>query len=148
MITRTGPVEPQRGTSPESAPPPGAAAATGDAPWRKAQQFSRRKESQEILGQLLDAQKMLEERGVNVWGRKEYEQALEHARSGDAEYSRQNFSRAHDHYAEALGIFTGLLQGMEELFAGTMEAGNNALSAGDVAGSQGGIQHRACHRSY
>ena len=137
VITRTGPVEPQRGTSPQSAPPAaGATAATGDAPWRQAQQFSRRKESQEILGELLDAQKMLEERGVSVWGRKEYEQALEHARSGDAEYSRQNFSRAHDHYAQALDIFTGLLQGMEELFAGTMETGNNALAAGDVAAAR------------
>ena len=137
VVTRTGPVEPQRGTSPQSAPPPaGATAATGDAPWRQAQQFSRRKESQEILGELLDAQKMLEERGVSVWGSKEYEQALEHARSGDAEYSRQNFSRAHDHYAQALDVFTGLLQGMEELFAGTMETGHNALAAGDVAAAR------------
>lgn len=137
VTTRTGRVEPQQGTSPESAPPAlGGTAATGDAPWRKAQQFSRRKESQEILGELLDAQKMLEERGVSVWGSKEYEQAIGHARSGDAEYSRQNFSRAHDHYAQALDIFTGLLQGMEELFAGTMEAGNNALAAGDVASAR------------
>ncbi len=134
VTTRTGPDEPRQGTSPESAAPvAGGAAATGDAPWRKAQQFSLRKESQEILGELLDAQKMLEERGVNVWGRKEYEQAIEHARSGDAEYSRQNFSRAHYHYAQALELFSGLLQGMEELFAETMEAGKNALSAGDVA---------------
>lgn len=136
VISRTGPVDPQRGTSPDSAPAAGVTAATGDAPWRKAQQFSRRKESQEILGQLLDAQKLLEERGVTVWGRKQYEQALEHARSGDAEYSRQNFSRAHDHYAQALDLFTGLLQGVEELFTKTMEAGNDALSAGDVAAAR------------
>ena len=137
MVTRTGPAEPRRGDSPGSASQAaGGSAATGDAPWRQAQQFSRRKESQEILGQLLDAQKTLEERGVSVWGSKEYEQAIEHARSGDAEYSRQNYSSAHDHYARALDIFTALLQGMEELFAGTMEAGNNALAAGNVAAAR------------
>ena len=91
-----------------------------------------RKESQEILQQLLDAQKILEERGVNVWGRKEYERAIEHARSGDAEYSRQNFTRAHDHYARALEIFNRLLEGVEQLFTSTMEAGATALSAGDA----------------
>ena len=121
------------GDAPQSA---GSATATGDAPWRKAQQFSQRKESQEILQQLLDAQETLEERGVTVWGKKEYEQAIEHARSGDAEYSRQNFSRAHDHYAQALDIFTALLEGMEELFTDTMKAGTAALSAGDAVAAR------------
>lgn len=121
---------PVTGNTPQST---GAAAATADTPWKKAQQFSVRKESQEILQQLLDAQKALEEKGVAVWGRKEYERAIEHARSGDAEYSRQNFSRAHEHYARALEIFTGLLQGVEELFSDTMAAGNAALTAGDAA---------------
>ncbi len=111
----------------------GSAAASGDAPWRKAQQFSVRKESQEILQQLLDTQKALEQSGVSVWGRKEYERAIEHARSGDAEYSRQNFTRALDHYARALEIFSGLLDGMEQLFADTMAAGAAALAAGDAA---------------
>ena len=114
--------------------PPAAARATAPdaAPWSKAQQFSVRKDSQAILQELLDAQKALEERGVSVWGRKEYEQALEHARSGDAEYSRQNFSQAHDHYAAALDILNGLLEGVEQLFADTMEAGYAALDAGDA----------------
>ena len=112
---------------------PGGATATGEAPWRKAQQFSQRKESQEILQQLLDAQKALEQSGVTVWGRKEYERAVEHARSGDAEYSRQNFEQAHEHYVRALEIFNGLLDGMEQLFADTMQAGVAALSAGDAA---------------
>ena len=119
----------------------GSAAASGDAPWRKAQQFSVRKESQEILQQLLDTQKALEQSGVSVWGRKEYERAIEHARSGDAEYSRQNFTRALDHYARALEIFSGLLDGMEQLFADTMAAGAAALAAGDAtaAGEAFGI---------
>ena len=121
--------------------PADSAAEGGDAPWRRAQQFSVRKESQEILGQLLDAQKTLEERGVTVWGRKEYERGIEHARSGDAEYSRQNFSQALEHYARALEIFDSLLEGMEQLFSDTMQAGETALAAGDaaVAGEAFGI---------
>ena len=112
--------------------PQAAAGATGDAPWRKAQQFSMRKDSQAILQELLDVQKALEERGVSVWGSKEYQRALEHASSGDAEYSRQNFSQAHDRYAAALEILNGLLEGVEQLFAGSMEAGHAALAAGDA----------------
>ena len=124
---------PAAGSLPQSA---GGVAATADTPWKKAQKFSVRKDSQEILQQLLDAQKTLEERGVSVWGRKEYERAIEHARSGDAEYSRQNFSQAYQHYARALDIFTGLLQGVEELFSDTMAAGNAALAAGDAAAAR------------
>jgi tetratricopeptide (TPR) repeat protein len=134
VATRSDPDAPDPALPTGDAPgAPGSTAATGDAPWRKAQQFALRKESQEILQQLLDAQVSLEERGVTVWGRKEYEQALEQARSGDAEYSRQNFTRAHGHYARALEIFTELLQGVEELFSDTMETGNAALTAGDAA---------------
>ena len=114
----------------------GGTAAAGDAPWRNAQRFAQRKQSQEILEQLLDTQAILEDRGVTVWGRKGYEQAIQHARSGDAEYSRQNFSQAHDHYARASDILTGLLQGMEELFSDTMETGNAALAAGDAVAAR------------
>ncbi|MYH69349.1 MAG: hypothetical protein F4147_04365 [Gammaproteobacteria bacterium] len=133
---RTGPAAPDTVPMPAAGKAPqstGSAAASGDAPWRKAQQFSVRKESQEILQQLLDTQKALEQSGVTVWGRKEYERAIEHARSGDAEYSRQNFTRALDHYTGALEIFNGLLDGMEQLFTDTMAAGAAALAAGDAA---------------
>ena len=136
-ITRAHPDESGQvlpgGNTPQTA---GGRAAAGDAPWRNAQRFAQRKQSQEILGQLLDAQAILEERGVTVWGRKEYEQAIQHARSGDAEYSRQNFSQAHDHYARASDILTGLLQGMEGLFSDTMETGNAALAAGDAVAAR------------
>ena len=137
VIGRNYPGEPGQGISPGSAPEiAGGTAPASDAPWREAQQFSQRKESQEILGQLLEAQGTLEERGVAVWGKKEYGQAIEHAKSGDAEYSRQNFSQAHDHYVRALDIFSDLLEGVEELFAARMEAGNSALSAGDVTAAR------------
>ena len=140
--SRTGPDESTQALPGEGASQAaGGTAAAGDAPWRNAQRFTQRKESQEILQQLLDTQATLEERGVTVWGRREYEQAIQHAKSGDAEYSRQNFSQAHDHYARASKILTGLLQGMEELFGATMEAGNAALAAGDATAGQGGIQH-------
>lgn len=113
--------------------PPGTATAAADAPWEKARRSALRRESQEILGQLLEAQQTLEERGVETWAGNEYKQAIEHARSGDAEYSRQNYSQAHEHYARALDLFTGLLQGIETLFEETMETGNTALYEGDSA---------------
>ena len=119
-------------------PPPAAGApATADTPWSRAQQFSVRKDSQALLQELLDAQKTLEERGVTLWGKREYARALEHAQAGDAGYSRQNFAQAHDHYAAALDILSGLLEGIEQLFADSMAAGNAALAAGaaDAAGA-------------
>lgn len=126
----------QTGTAagPDSAPQrPGVTSGTADTPWEKAQQSAIRRESQEILGQLLEAQQILEERGVETWAGKEYLAAIEHARSGDTEYGRQNFTGAHEHYARALEILTGLLDGVEALFAETMEAGNTALEEGDSA---------------
>ena len=120
---------PTTGNTPQATDGP---AATVDAPWRKAQRFSMRKDSQATLQELLDTQKALEQRGVNVWGRQEYQRALEYARSGDAEYSRRNFSQAHDQYAAALDVLNGLLEGVEQLFAESMKAGNAALAAGDA----------------
>ena len=137
VSTRPSPDAPGQGISPDSAPQTARSTTpTGDAPWEKAQQFSQRKESQEILGQLLETQKTLEESGVTAWGKKEYGQAIEHAKSGDAEYSRQNYSQAHHHYVRALDILTGLLQGVEQLFSDTMQAGNSALAAGDAVAAE------------
>ena len=124
---------PRAAQSTRKTPPPAAGApATADTPWSRAQQFSVRKDSQALLQELLEAQKTLEESGVSVWGSKEYARALEHARSGDAAYSRQNFTQAHDHYASALDLLNGLLQGVEPLFADSMAAGNAALAAADA----------------
>ena len=137
----SAPARPAPGTAVDAAAtgahqPAGSTAAPGDTPWRKAQQLSLRRESQEILQQLLDAQKTLQERGVTVWGREEYDRAMEHAGLGDAEYSRQNFIQAHEHYARALETFNGLLDGVEQLFSDTMQAGAAALSAGDAAAAE------------
>ena len=120
----------------ETAQRPAAAPAAADSPWRQAQQFSVRKDSQEILQQLLDTQKTLEQRGVAVWGSKDYARAIEQARSGDAEYSRQNFEQAFEHYAGALEILDRLLDGVEALFAGAMQDGAAALAAGDAAAAE------------
>ena len=54
-----------------------APAGGAEAPWELAQQSQLRRQSQEILGRMLDAQKALEEKGVTHWADTEYRQALE-----------------------------------------------------------------------
>ena len=101
-----------------------------ETPWELAQQAQLRRQSQTTLEQMLEAQKLLEERGVARWAGAEYQQALQHARAGDTEYSHRNFPGAQQHYAQALARFTGLLQGVEELFDSAMARGRQALYEG------------------
>lgn len=118
QTSRPGPAKPQTGAA--------------LSPWKQAQQLALRQETQEILAQMLQAQKNLGKEGVTVWAEKEYNQALQRAEAGDTEYGRQNFVQARDQYAQALVIFTRLLNRVDALFAETVEKGNAALSAGDA----------------
>ena len=128
----------------DNAPPPvtgdrqraTAPAGGAEAPWELAQQSQLRRQSQEILGRMLDAQKTLEEKGVTHWADTEYRQALESARAGDAEYSRRNFSAAQRHYTRALESFMGLLQGVEQLFETSLANGREALYEGNAPAAE------------
>ena len=126
-----GPAVTEKSQSQGSRQPVKTQTGTAESPWKKAQQSELRRETQDILAQMLDAQRTLGGEGVRVWAEKEYDQAIQHAEAGDAEYGRQNFAQARDQYARALDIFTRLLEGIDGLFEKTMATGNAALFEGD-----------------
>ncbi|MDT8320653.1 MAG: hypothetical protein RQ826_09015 [Xanthomonadales bacterium] len=102
-------------------------------PWEKAQESRIRRETQELLEQILSGQKLLEERGVTVWAEAEHEQALEFARQGDELYNQLDYRGARDRYEQALHIVQDLQERVDEVFADAMERGEQALADGDSA---------------
>ena len=115
-------------------PPP--AAGPGESPWQAAQQSELRRDTQEILERMLEAGKILREKGVEIWARQDYEQGARHAETGDSEYASRNFAAAREQYAQALGIFTGLVDNIDAVFDEAMVAGNKALETGEAAKAQ------------
>jgi tetratricopeptide (TPR) repeat protein len=116
-------------------PPATASTPSGPAitPWERAQQSKVRKDTQEILAQMLEAQETLVEHGVTVWAEEPYNKAMLAAQNGDQLYNRQQFKNAHTEYSSALKVFNELTEQVDVVFEETIERGNKALSDGDSA---------------
>ncbi len=113
---------------------------TAGSPWERAQESKLRRDSQEILEQLLEAQKTLVNHGVMKWAEQEYTQAMQHAESGDKMYNQREFNQAHSEYEQALIIFNELVERLDGVFEETMEKGNQALADGDSKGAKEAFQ--------
>lgn len=127
-VVATDPVPNGPAESPPAAPPRPQGTAS---PWEKAQESKLRSETQHILEQMLDAQKLLSESGVTIWAALEYEQALQLAKSGDDRYNQRDFAGARRNYEQALAILQGLKDRVDEVFKDAMTRGDEALAAGD-----------------
>lgn len=110
-----------------------APARAAESPWEKAQESRLRRESQATLEQILEAQKLLSERGVRVWAEREYEQALQSARAGDELYNQGDFSAARLQYEQTLAALKVLQERVDVIFGQAIEQGKQALSDGDSA---------------
>ena len=104
-----------------------------ESPWEKAQESKLRKETQEILSQMLDAQKALNNHGVMIWAAEEYTKAMQYAEAGDILYNERDFLAARGEYEQALHIFIDLTDRVDEVFEEMMTAGNKALENNDSA---------------
>ncbi len=100
-------------------------------PWEKAQESRQRKETQEILSQMLEAQKVLAEKGVELWADEDYAEAMQLAATGDERYNERDFTTSRVEYEKALTIFSRLVEEMDEVFEATMKTGNQALVDGN-----------------
>lgn len=100
-------------------------------PWEKAQESQLRKETQDILSQMLEAQKTLADRGVEVWAGEDYATAMQYAAAGDERYNERDFVNSRVEYEQALTIFSRLVEEMDVVFADTMKKGNQALLDGN-----------------
>ncbi len=133
-VAQTQRVAPALGAAPvTSGQPLPSSAAKANTPWERAQQSRLRKETQDLLAQMLEAQDILVDNGVNAWAEDEYARAMKIAKAGDIVYNAGDFSQARIEYAQALVIFTQLLDQVDEIFEATIEKGHQALVDGDSA---------------
>lgn len=109
---------------------------TAESPWERAQQSKLRKETQEILSQMLDAQKTLEGHGVSEWAADEYAQAMQFAQAGDVLYNERDFVQARVEYEQTLIILNELVDRVDEVFEEMMTTGEKALTDNDAAAAK------------
>ena len=100
-------------------------------PWEKAQESQLRQETQNILSQMLEAEKELSERGVLVWAGEDYKRAMQYAAIGDKRYNERDFVSSKKEYEQALSIFSRLVEEMDVVYETTMEKGSQALADGN-----------------
>jgi tetratricopeptide (TPR) repeat protein len=102
-------------------------------PFEEAQRARQRRQSQDVLAELLRAQARLEDMAVLEWGRAAYDEAISHAREGDELYRTGDFAGALAAYEQGREALTGLLERLPEMYARTMAEGEQALLAADSA---------------
>lgn len=132
VTTETVKTAPGTAQAPAShAPAPASSPQSGASPWSQAQLAQLRKETQDIVAEMLGAQKALKEIGVEAWGEAEYAAALKLAESGDASYGTQAYEAAKSHYRQALEKLQSLLASGETVYAQAIAAGLSAIERGD-----------------
>ena len=112
---------------------PAANPATAISPFQEAQRSLQRKEAQDVLAELLENQRQLDELEVTRWGQDAYSAALEQASIGDEYYRTQDFVLARDAYAQGRDALTRLLESRPTVLAQTLIDAQKALEEGDSA---------------
>jgi len=101
-------------------------------PWSDAQLAKIRKQAQDILGNLLDAQSRLEEIGVEQWAKEAMAQAGVTAATGDAEYREGNFTEAMTSYEQGLAELQALLDKAPQVLEYNLSSAREAIDKGDA----------------
>lgn len=114
------------------APPGAASPATAISPFEEAQRMRQREAAQNTLAALLTLQEELEKQQVLQWAEADFNQGIEHARSGDAAYREQQFEDAGARYQAGLDILQGIVDRQPQMYASFMAAGDAAILAGDA----------------
>ncbi len=109
-------------------------------PWSDAQTAKMRKEAQDILTDLLEAQSMLEEIGVGQWAEEAYATARATAADGDAEYREGRFEVARESYQQGLEELQALFDLAPQMLADNLLRARQAIEAGDEENANAGLQ--------
>ncbi|MEE8339624.1 MAG: hypothetical protein V3R56_05730 [Xanthomonadales bacterium] len=99
-------------------------------PWSDAQLAKLRKEAQDILAGLLDAQFRLEERGVEQWAAERFAQAKSAAAEGDAQYRERRFIEAIASYGRGAEELQALLDDVPLALEEHLERARQAIEDG------------------
>lgn len=114
----------------ETSPP---SLADSTAPWSQSQLAEARAASQDILENLLDSKKSLEQKGVLLWAPERYQEALDLALQGDEAYKQQDFAAAQAKYKAAVAAMDSLFELLPRLISSRLSAGREALRTGKSA---------------
>lgn len=109
-------------------------AATADAtPWSDAQAARLRKQAQEVLAELLDAQFALQERGVEQWASAQFAEVKTIAADADSLFKNRQYEQAVARYQQGLAALQALQAAMPQALKQLLEQAQQALDAGDAA---------------
>jgi tetratricopeptide (TPR) repeat protein len=90
-----------------------------------------KRETEQVLGELLSKLETLEARAVERWGGQTFKSAQDIYADGDQDYLRRNYKAAGEKYRQAIVIVDPLLDQVDAIFEETMLKGRTALEAGD-----------------
>ncbi|MGI9229679.1 MAG: hypothetical protein ACR2P9_07470 [Gammaproteobacteria bacterium] len=121
----------------DTASTPGASGSPAILPWQKARQTELRKEAQDILADMLEADKILQAKNVTIWAEGDYNKAMQHAQTGDRYYNKRDFTAAAKEYRQAKNDLDALVDRVDALFEESITAGDQALLQGDAEKAHG-----------
>lgn len=99
-------------------------------PWNEARRAQARTDAQEILSNLLDNKKFLEDRQVENWAPTEFAQALLEAEQGDELYKEQDFQGALNIYQSAADKLDSLHEQIPTYVQAKLAEGQQAIDDG------------------
>lgn len=98
-------------------------------PFEEAQRALQRKAAQDVLAELLEQQRLLDEKQVKSWAADDYADALSLANIGDEYYRNQDFELARDNYANGRDALTAILASVPAAVARILIDAQNAMDA-------------------
>lgn len=104
-----------------------------ESPWQEAQLAKARRESQDILNQILEKQQFLEQKKVQLWAKDRFTQAMDTAAQGDIQYRQREFAESLATYGAALGSLTALENEIPQVIEDALTKGSMFLESGDAA---------------
>lgn len=105
-------------------------------PFEEAQRSIQRKESQDVLAELLELQGQLDLLEVEAWGQEDYESALATAAIGDEYYRTQDFVLATESYGNGREALAELIESVPNVLTQLLIDAENALTASDTQTAQ------------
>jgi tetratricopeptide (TPR) repeat protein len=103
-----------------------------ETPFKDAQLAKARRESQDVLSQLLEKQSYLEKRNIQQWDEPAFQAALKKAAEGDRLYRQRQFDESQVAYRDALEQLSALEARIPQEISNTLTKGDEAFANGNA----------------
>ncbi len=108
-------------------------------PWSDAQMAKLRKQAQDVLTELLEAQSTLEQLEVVQWAAEDFADAGAHAAAGDIDYRERRFEAARVNYEKGLDELRTLLEMFPQVLRDNLARAHQAIDAGQKETAQAAL---------